>query len=212
MTSFSQTSLQSERLLLRPLAEPDAAALYGIFSDPRVARYLSRPAWPEISAAHARIARDLEAMSTGKYVCLGIERLEDRTLIGECSLFNLVEQCRRAEIGYALGFQAWGQGYITEALVSLLSFGFADLALNRVEADIDPRNLASARSLERLGFKKEGHLRERWIVNGEVSDSGLYGLLASDWQSIARNDPDADPEAGRGVQGGGWPFMENVST
>jgi hypothetical protein len=40
----------------------------------------------------------------------------------------------------------------------------------------------------------------------------LYGLLASDWQSIARNDPDADPEAGRGVQGGGWPFMKNVST
>src|SRR5260221_531021 len=54
--------------------------------------------------------------------------------------------------------------------------------LNRLEADIDPRNVASARSLERFGFKKEGHLRERWIVAGEVSDTGFYGLLQSDWR------------------------------
>jgi RimJ/RimL family protein N-acetyltransferase len=57
------------------------------------------------------------------------------------------------------------------------------MALNRVEADIDPRNHPSAKTLERLGFQKEGHLRERWIVNGEVSDTGLYGLLASDWRA-----------------------------
>ena len=42
-------------------------------------------------------------------------------------------------------------------------------------------NAASARSLERLGFRHEGHLRERWIVDGEVSDTGLYGLLAREW-------------------------------
>ena len=69
-----------------------------------------------------------------------------------------------------------------EALVALLAFGFGELGLNRVEADIDPRNRASARSLERLGFRQEGHLRERWIVGSEVSDSALYGLLASDWR------------------------------
>jgi RimJ/RimL family protein N-acetyltransferase len=68
-----------------------------------------------------------------------------------------------------------------EALTALLEFAFGDLDLNRVEADIDPRNVASARSLERLGFHKEGHLRERWIVDGEVSDSSLYGLLRSEW-------------------------------
>ena len=57
------------------------------------------------------------------------------------------------------------------------------MSLNRVEADIDPRNAASARTLGRLGFAKEGRLRERWIVNDEVSDSDLYGLLASDWRA-----------------------------
>ena len=121
-------------------------------------------------------------MTTGKYLCLGLEQVASGRLIGECSLFNLMEQCRRAEVGYTLAFEAWGQGYMNEALNSLLAFGFSQLRLNRIEADIDPRNLASARSLERLGFKKEGYLRERWIVSGEVSDSGLYGLLASDWK------------------------------
>jgi [ribosomal protein S5]-alanine N-acetyltransferase len=183
MPSFAQTLLHTERLLLRPLREADAAALLAIFSDPRVTRYLSRPAWTSITVAHERIARDIAAMSAGTYVCFGIERRSDGQLLGECTLFNLNEQCRRAEIGYTMAFDAWGQGYMNEALCCLLDFGFSQLALNRVEADIEPRNLASAKSLERLGFIKEGHLRQRWIVAGEVSDSGLYGLLASDWKA-----------------------------
>lgn len=54
------------------------------------------------------------------------------------------------------------------------------MKLNRIEADIDPRNAASARVPERLGFVREGLLRERWIVGDEVTDSALYGLLRSD--------------------------------
>jgi RimJ/RimL family protein N-acetyltransferase len=70
-----------------------------------------------------------------------------------------------------------------EALQALLRFAFQTLELNRLEADIDPRNIASAKTLERLGFQKEGHLRERWIVNAEISDTDLYGLLQRDWQA-----------------------------
>ncbi|MEO8385718.1 MAG: GNAT family N-acetyltransferase [Betaproteobacteria bacterium] len=183
MTTFDEVTLPTPRLVLRPLREADASALFAIFSDPRVARYLSRPAWPTISTAHERIARDIDALAACRYLCLGLERKEDQALIGECSLFNLFPQCRRAEMGYSLGADCWGQGYMTEALTALLDFGFSQLALNRVEADIDPRNELSAKSLERLGFKKEGHLRERWIVAGEVSDSGLYGLLGREWQA-----------------------------
>jgi RimJ/RimL family protein N-acetyltransferase len=86
-------------------------------------------------------------------------------------------------MGYALASAAWGCGYMAEALTALLDHGFGQMQLNRVEADVDPRNLASARSLERLGFVKEGLLRERWIVDGEVCDSALYGLLLADWRS-----------------------------
>jgi [ribosomal protein S5]-alanine N-acetyltransferase len=180
--SFAEVTLQTDRLTLRPLAAPGAPALFTIFSERQVARYLSKPAWASIDMAHARIARDIDGLATGKYLCLGIFLTSSDALIGECSLFSFVEQCRRAEVGYTLGHNHWGRGYMNEALVALLSFGFSALNLNRVEADIDPRNSASAKSLERLGFKHEGHLRERWIVEGEVSDSGIYGLLERDWQ------------------------------
>jgi RimJ/RimL family protein N-acetyltransferase len=107
--------------------------------------------------------------------------MDDGALIGNCTLFALNAQCRRAELGYVLGSRQWGQGFMHEALQALLGHGFAELDLNRVEADIDPRNEASARSLRRLGFAQEGYLRERWIVGGEVSDTALYGLLRQDW-------------------------------
>lgn len=181
MSAFHQITLRTERLFLRPMAEPDAQSLFAIFSDPRVARYLSRPPWPDLDSAHQRIVRDIDALPAGKYLCLGIELAHEGRLIGECSLFSFNEQCRRAEVGYGLAFDAWGHGYMHEALSALLDFGFSQLDLNRVEADIDPRNEGSAKSLERLGFKHEGFLRERWIVDGEVSDTALYGLLAREW-------------------------------
>jgi ribosomal-protein-alanine N-acetyltransferase len=178
---FDRLTLATARLLLRPLQAPDAPALFTIFSDPGVMRYWSTPPWPSIDSATELIASDGKAMAEGRYLRLGLERLADQALIGVCTLFALSPQCRRAEIGYALAARAWGCGYMDEALRGLLHHAFSALALNRVEADIDPRNQASARSLERLGFKKEGHLRERWIVAGEVSDTALYGLLRSDW-------------------------------
>lgn len=76
---------------------------------------------------------------------------------------------------------AWGKAYMDEALRALLNYGFTELKLNRVEADIDPRNEASKKTLERLGFTREGYLPERWIVGDEISDTALYGLLHRDW-------------------------------
>ena len=180
--SLLKVRLRTERLLLRPPRKSDASALFEIFADPQVTRYLSRPAWTTLDQSRERIAQDLEAMAAGTYLRLVVVRRADRELIGECSLFNFVERAKRAEVGYALSRKSWGNGYLNEALRSFLEFAFSKLGLNRVEADIDPRNRASARSLERLGFTREGHLRQRWIVAGEVSDSDLYGLLRSDWR------------------------------
>jgi RimJ/RimL family protein N-acetyltransferase len=181
--AFDQVKLRTTRLLLRPLGEADVPSLFEAFSDPRVMRYWSTPPWSSLDAARALVERDLKAMALGEYIRLGIERREDRRLLGNCTLFKIDGQCRRAEIGYGLAHFAWGNGYMHEALLALLELGFSELNLNRVEADIDPRNEPSARSLERLGFRREGYLRERWIVGAEVSDSALYGLLLSDWRT-----------------------------
>lgn len=178
---FQQLKLRTQRLLLRPLRPSDDSALLAIFSDPQVMRYWSTPPWGSIDQARALIDRDGLAMAAGEHLRLGMERIDDASLIGTCTLFDISAQCRRAEMGYVLASPVWGQAYMDEALRALLTYGFTELNLNRVEADVDPRNIASAKSLERLGFVKEGHLRERWIVGDEVSDTALYGLLRRDW-------------------------------
>jgi ribosomal-protein-alanine N-acetyltransferase len=183
---FDRLLLTTARLTLRPLQDADAGALFSLFSDPRVMRYWSSPPWIDVARAHELIATDLAAMHDGEYVRLGLQIRNTGELVGTCTLFNFNSQCRRAELGYALHGDWWGRGYMHEALVALLGVGFDALGLNRVEADVDPRNVGSVKSLERLGFRNEGLLRERWIVNGEVSDSGLYGLLEREWAAGAK--------------------------
>jgi RimJ/RimL family protein N-acetyltransferase len=183
MECFTGLMLRTERLDLRPLAPDDAASLLALKSDPVVMRYGSSPPWTELQTAIDDIQRDMDAMASGEFVQLGIERRADGALIGVCNLRDFDAQCRRAEVGYSLAAPAWGRGYANEAVRALLDWGFEHRNLNRVEADIDPRNAPSARALERLGFVREGHLRERWIVAGEVCDSWIYGLLRADWRA-----------------------------
>lgn len=149
-------------------------------------QFWGSPPWTSIEQAHELIARDIAAFDKGEHLGLAIERTDDGCLIGQCTLFNLSSACRRAEIGYGLVSRAWGRGYMNEALRALVRYGFEQMNLNRIEADIDPLNKASARTLERLGFQMEGLLRERWIVDDIVSDSEMYGLLRREWQ--ARNE------------------------
>jgi len=181
MPAFDSLVLETPRLRLRPLRRDDAGALYGVFSDPRVMRYWSTAPWTDLAPAHILVETDQQAMAAGEHLRLGLERRDDGALLGTCTLYHFHWSNRRADIGYALAFDAWGQGYMGEALAALVGHGFDELGLNRLEADIDPRNLASARALGRLGFREEGLLRERWIVEGEVSDSAIWGLLRSDW-------------------------------
>ena len=183
MPAFDQLVLATPRLRLRALEDSDAEALFAVSGDPQVTRFLARPAWTSVEQAREKIARDREAMRQGDYVQLGIERVEDGRVLGDCCLFKFVAGQRRAEIGYSLRRDAWGHGYAHEATGALIAWGFGEAGLHRLEADIDPRNTASARVLERHGFQREGLLRERWIVAGELCDSAIYGLLATEWHA-----------------------------
>jgi len=194
MQPFDRLTLRTERLLLRPLRADDADALFRMNSDPLTMRYMSTPAWSSRAQANESIAKDLIALPAGQHLRLGLTERDGSALVGTCSLFAFNEACRRAEVGYALARPAWGAGLMNEALRALLVYAFGELNMNRIEADIDPRNTASAKSLERLGFMREGLLRERWIVGGEVSDTALYGLLQHDWRAAhATNETSAPP-------------------
>jgi ribosomal-protein-alanine N-acetyltransferase len=184
MDPFEPIQLNSKRLVLRHFVESDLLALFSIFSNPEVMRYWSSPPMTDISDARHMLLYIQENYRNRSALQLAIERKNDQALIGTCTFHNLHLKSRRAEIGYALGRMYWGQGYMREALTVLIDFAFESLGLNRLEADIDPRNTSSEILLERLGFLKEGYLRQRWIVNGEVSDTVFYGLLRSDWLNI----------------------------
>lgn len=102
--------------------------------------------------------------------------------IGWCSLNRWNPDYRNASLGYCFDDAAWGHGYATEAARALLRWAFDTLDLNRVQAETDTGNAASARVLEKLGFVREGTLREDCVVNGEVSDSWVYGLIRREWR------------------------------
>jgi RimJ/RimL family protein N-acetyltransferase len=189
MTPFAELRLETPRLLLRPLQPGDADEVFGIFSDPAVMRYWSTPCWAERAQAAQMIEDDTAGLAGRRDLRLGLVLRATQRVVGTVSLFRIDAGCRRAEVGYALARAAQGQGLMDEAMRCLVDAAFDhragapfdDLLLHRLEADADPRNAPSCRCLERLGFTREGLLRERWRVGDEVSDSALYGLLRPDW-------------------------------
>ena len=183
MPVLTPIELGTARLTLRWMDERDTEAHYAVFSDPEVTRYWSRAAWTDIDQAREAIAATMAAYADGSGLRLGITLRETGELIGNASLHHFVDASRRCELGYALARAHWGRGYVSEAVEALLDHGFRVLDLNRVEADIDPRNEASQRVLEKLGFRREGYMPERWIVKGEPADTAFYGLLRRDWEA-----------------------------
>lgn len=177
-------TLRTVRLLLRPFTDTDADAIFALQSNPQVVRYWNSPPWKERERAERFISACKQMEQDGTGARLVIESLADRLFIGWCCLVKWNPEYRSATLGYSLSDKAWGHGIATEAAEALLQWAFKTLDLNRVQAETDTRNIASGRVLEKLGFKREGTLREDCIVEGEVSDSWVYGLLRREWAPL----------------------------
>jgi RimJ/RimL family protein N-acetyltransferase len=176
--------INATRVSLRGITSDDIDALYRIFSHPEVMRYWSTPPLADRNAAVELLREIHDGFQRRILLKWGIALRGDDELIGTATLFHPDFNNGRAEIGYSLNRAHWGNGYINEALNALLEYAFNTLDLRRIEADVDPRNAASIRTLERLGFQQEGYLRERWHVNGEIQDALFYGLLRSEWKMV----------------------------
>jgi len=175
--------LLTPRLRLRPLLDTDTDALFEVFSDERVMRYWSRPPMREYAEAVQYLAELSTYVKRGDLQQWGIELPSEGQIIGTCTLFQVNWAQGRAEIGYILNSRFWRQGIANEALSRLLDHARDDLRLRRIEADVDPRNLASLKCLERLGFVHEGLMHERWLVAGELQDAAVLGLLLRNWRA-----------------------------
>ena len=176
-------TLETARLVLRPPVDEDAAAIFAIRSDPETMRYWNAPPMVHLDEARTLIARDRALAEVDEGYRWMLVPKEGGAAIGVCGLVAVKLDHRRAELGYVLARTHWGRGLMGEALEAILAHAFLTLDLNRVEAELDPRNGASERILARLGFTREGLQPERWWVAGEVSDSLLMGLLRPAWQA-----------------------------
>lgn len=178
-------TIPTSRLRLRWLNAADVSALFEIFGDALVCRYWSRPPLRKLAEAANLLDEIQRYFKERSLFQWGIADIDNDRVIGTCTLASLSPRHRRAEVGFALARAEWGKGYMTEALPALIGFAFDRLDLHRLEADVDPRNLRSIRLLEGTGFRREGYLRERYHLNGEIQDALFYGLLRPEFERLA---------------------------
>jgi ribosomal-protein-alanine N-acetyltransferase len=180
--SLPTPTLSTARLRLRPVTEADTDALYALHSDAHVLRYWDSPPWTDRARADRFITACRQLAEEGTGARPAVERASDGAFLGWCGLVGWDPDHRSARLGFVLAEAAWGHGYATEAARALLQWGFDSLDLNRVQAEADTRNVASGHVLQKLGFRHEGTLREDCVVNGDVSDSWVFGLLRREWE------------------------------
>ena len=179
--------LNTERLVLREFAPGDWEALHAIESRPEVARYQSfEPRTADESRAYVLGTIQSAAEDPRMTYDLAVILAAEDRLIGRCGLGIGEDEPWEAVLWYTLHTNEWGRGYTTEAARAMVDFGFLSLGLHRIWADCDPANVASWRVLEKLGMRREGHLRENTWVKGEWVDSLIYAVLDREWSAPER--------------------------
>ncbi|MFD8971172.1 MULTISPECIES: GNAT family N-acetyltransferase [unclassified Streptomyces] len=180
--TLATPSLHTARLRLRPFTAADADPLFALHSSTHVMRYWDSAPWNDQARSDRFIAMCGRIADEGTGARVAVDRASDGAFVGWVGLTDWDPDFRSASLGYCLDDAMWGHGYATEAAHAVLEWAFDTLDLNRVQAETDTRNVASARVLEKIGFVREGTLREECVVNGEVSDTWVFGLLRREWR------------------------------
>ena len=176
--------LESERLLLREFALDDWPSVNAYTSDPKVVQYMAfGPTTAEQTREHLSRCLETAAEQPRRIYELAAVLRSENHLIGTVTLAVYPDERRQAAFSYLFHPQYWRQGYATEAMRTLISFGFNVLHLHRLADTCDTRNQASARVMEKLGMRREGHLRESIWKDGQWYDEYIYAILAHEWST-----------------------------
>ena len=175
-------TLITNRLLLRHIELGDAESLFAILSDEKAMEFYGNEPHQSLDDTKELI-RQIQARYDNKQALRwGITLKNEDKFIGSCSLFHFDAEFDRAETGYELNRVFWGKGIMTEATSAILTFGFSELGLHRIEAIIDIANERSKNLLLKLGFTYEGNLRQRFPFRGKFEDEHYFGLLKDEWR------------------------------
>ncbi len=188
MVGFSEMlPLRTPRLLLRRFAEADAGPFAAYRNDPDVARYQGweTPYGLDQAAELVRQQATCDPGVTGEWLQIAIEHAATGALVGDCA-FKLSADQRQATIGATLARAYQGEGYAAEAITRLLDYLFQTVGLHRVVADTDARNTPAWTLLERLGFRREGHVVQGVWFKGSGADEYQYAILRDEWLNVGR--------------------------
>jgi [ribosomal protein S5]-alanine N-acetyltransferase len=178
-------SLTTNRLFLRQIQPTDAEDLFATFSDEEAMQFYGHEPHRSLDDTHALIEQIQAHYARREAIRWGITLKGEGRVIGSCSFHHFDAGFHRAETGYELQRAFWGQGLMTEAMSSILTYGFIVLGLHRVEAIIDIANERSKGVLLKLGFTYEGTLRQRYSFRDHFEDEHYFGLLKNEWHSPA---------------------------
>lgn len=174
-------NLETDRLVMRKLSLDDAADIFEYTSDIEFARYLSWGPATSIDDSIAFLSDTMFRYQLGDVAGWGLVNKRDDRVIGTCGFTNWDPDSKKAEIGYTLAREHWGQGYITEAVNKAIGYGFNAMELNRIEGMCDAQNLGSAKVMEKAGMSFEGLLRHYGYWKHEYHDIKLYSILRSEF-------------------------------
>ena len=174
-------TLTTNRLHLRQIKPTDAEALFALRSDSDVMEFFGQELHESLADTHKLIQRLQASYERHDSIFWCITLKGEDTLIGSCTLFSFNHDFHYAETGYELSPACWRQGITSEAMSAVLTYGFTELDLHRIEADVAPDNVRSKNLLLKLGFTFEGNLRQRYYFRGQFEDEYYYGLLKDEW-------------------------------
>jgi len=177
-------TLETPRLLLRPVTLKDAADIYHYSKDPLVAEHVLWDAHENIHQTRAYIRYILRQYKNGEPSSFAIVEKASRKVIGTIGYMWVSQDNASGEVGYSLSRAHWNRGYMTEALKKVIAFGFEELHLNRIEAQHETTNPASGRVMEKAGMRPEGVLRARVFNKGKFMDVSLYSILRNEWKTL----------------------------
>ncbi|QYR19215.1 GNAT family N-acetyltransferase [Paenibacillus sp. sptzw28] len=174
--------LETKRLLLREITNHDAEGVFACFSNEDVTRYYGQDKLESIEQAKQLVAFFSRNYNEKRGMRWGIEIKDTEGIIGTIGFNAWAPKHRRAELGYEIHPKHWRKGYASEAITEITSYGFKDLHLNRIGAVVFIENEGSNNLLTKLGFQKEGVLKEYMYQNGIPYTTNVYSLLKSNYQ------------------------------
>ncbi len=170
-------NLETERLFLRRLDENDVNEVFELRSNPETMRFIPRPLVKTTEEALGHITMINEKIDSNMGINWAITHKGNPKLLGIIGHYRIQPENFRAEIGYMLLPEYQSQGIVSEAIKTVVDYGFDVMQLHSIEAVIDPGNFASEKVLQKNGFVKEAHILENEFAEGKFWDTVIYSLL-----------------------------------